>query len=80
MMIASYLLGQKYYPVNYNVYKIVGYPALVAMICWGYVHFLPMDGILSWVLKGMIILLFLCLVYYLEIMKKQYFHHDKTVD
>jgi O-antigen/teichoic acid export membrane protein len=80
MMIASYLLGQKYYPVNYNVYKIVGYPALVAMICWVYVHFLPMDGILSWVLKGMIILLFLCLVYYLEIRKKQYFHHDKTVD
>jgi len=77
MMIASYLLGQKYYPVNYNLYKVIGYPALVTAICWMYIHSLPMDGVFSWVLKGSIIFLFLCLVYYIEIRKKQYFHHPK---
>jgi len=71
MMIASYLLGQKYYPVNYDLRKVIGYPAVVWLICLGYKNFLPMEGLISWVLKLLIIAAFLSAAWWIEIRKKE---------
>jgi O-antigen/teichoic acid export membrane protein len=70
MMIASYVLGSKYYPVPYIKMKVIGYPLSAAVITYLYTSFLPMEGWLSWILKSTIILLFLAFVWNQEIRKK----------
>jgi len=73
MVIVSYVLGQKYYPVQYDLKKIVGYPVAVAVIVALYSNLLPMEGFLSWVLKLLIIMSFIATVYLLEVRKKKVF-------
>ncbi len=70
MLIASYLLGQKYYPIEYDLRRVIGYPASVAIIVWLYTQYLPMEGALSWVLKSLILLAFIGVVWLLEVRKK----------
>lgn len=50
MMTVSYLLGQKYYPVPYEVPKIVGYLALAGAI-YGLQHYLRAEGLGFWPLQ-----------------------------
>ncbi|MEX1187711.1 MAG: polysaccharide biosynthesis C-terminal domain-containing protein [Bacteroidia bacterium] len=71
MMMLSYFLGNKYYPVPYEKMKIVGYPLIAALITYLYPMILPMEGLLSWGLKLIIILTFAGLVWYQEIRKKR---------
>lgn len=73
MVIVSYILGQKYYPIAYDLKRIVGYPLAVALVVAIYSAFLPMEGLISWVLKLLIILLFIAFVYLLEVRKKKLF-------
>jgi len=73
MVVVSYVLGQKNYPIAYDLKKIIGYPLLVAIIVAVYSSILPMDGAISWVLKVLIILLFIAFVYLLEVRKKKLF-------
>jgi O-antigen/teichoic acid export membrane protein len=70
MLIASYLLGQKYYPIEYDLRRVIGYPASVALIVWLYLKYLPMEGAISWVLKCLILLAFVGAVWLLEVRKK----------
>ena len=51
MVIVSYILGQKYYPIAYDLKRIVGYPLAVALVVEIYSAFLPMEGLISWVLR-----------------------------
>ena len=76
MMVVSYLLGQRYYPINYNLKKIIGYPAVAVIIylVWNYLatrHFINDEAILSWVLKCLVLLCFVGVVYLLEVKKKR---------
>jgi O-antigen/teichoic acid export membrane protein len=70
MLIVSYLLGQKYYPIEYDLRRVIGYPVAAAGIVWLYTNYLPMEGALSWVLKSLILLAFVGAVWLLEVRKK----------
>lgn len=70
MMAVSYLLGQKYYPIVYDLRRMILYPASVALICWLYMRWLPMEDALSWLLKGAIVAGFVLAVWLLEVRKK----------
>lgn len=71
MMIVSYLLGQKYYPIQYDLRRVIGYPLVTALIVIAYTQFLPMEGAVSWLLKSLILLAFLAIVWLLEVRKKR---------
>lgn len=70
MMLASYFLGRTYYPIPYSMKKVIGYPLSAAVITYLYTLFLPMEGWLSWILKSIIMMLFLAFVWLQEIRKK----------
>ncbi|HOY47906.1 MAG TPA: polysaccharide biosynthesis C-terminal domain-containing protein [Flavobacteriales bacterium] len=70
MLIASYLLGQKFYPIEYDLRRVIGYPVSVALMVWLYTKYLPMEGAISWVLKCLILLAFVGAVWLLEVRKK----------
>jgi len=71
MMMISYFLGQKYYPVDYEKLKVVLYPLSAFAITFLYPMVLPMEGSLSWIFKVLIIAAFMAVVWYLEIRKKR---------
>lgn len=71
MMIVSYFLGRKHYPVPYEIGKIIVYPLGAALIALLYSRFLPMDGLISWILKTLIIAAFAAGVYLAEVRKKR---------
>jgi O-antigen/teichoic acid export membrane protein len=71
MMMISYFLGQKYYPVDYEKLKVVLYPFSAFAITFLYPMVLPMEGSLSWIFKVLIIAAFMAVVWYLEIRKKR---------
>lgn len=68
MALVSYILGQKFYPVDYDVKKIIGYitlgPALWLLYNWltVTVSFVPF-----WAWGSLLLLLFLALVFMLDI-------------
>lgn len=71
MMMLSYFLGQKHYPIEYERLKIISYPLSAFLITYFYPMVLPMEGLLSWVFKVLIISAFVATVWYLEIRKKR---------
>jgi O-antigen/teichoic acid export membrane protein len=71
MMMISYFLGQKHYPIEYELLKIILYPLSAFAITYFYPMFLPMDGLLSWIIKVPIFAGFVAVVWYLEIQKKR---------
>ncbi|MCB0819529.1 MAG: polysaccharide biosynthesis C-terminal domain-containing protein [Bacteroidetes bacterium] len=71
MMLVSYYLGKKYYPVPYEIARIIFYPLGAALVALAYPYFLPMEGLLSWILKVLILAAFAGLVYQLEVRKKR---------
>lgn len=62
MMAVSYFLGQKYYPVPYNMKKIIGY--LGISILFSCISFYVLKGSLIW--GNILFLIFLALVFYFE--------------
>lgn len=71
MMLVSYVLGQKFYPIPYDLKRCIGYPVGVALLVWGFSQ-LPLDeGWLSWVLKLLICLVFITFVWMVEVHKKR---------
>lgn len=71
MMIASYVLGRKHYPIPYDIKKVIGYPIFVVLIVWTYPMVFPMEGLLSWIIKFSIVALFILWVWHQEIRKKK---------
>lgn len=65
-MIASYILGQKYYPIKYNLRKFFLYLILSLLLFWiaSSIHF--ESGIVNFVLKNFFILIFVSVVWGLE--------------
>jgi O-antigen/teichoic acid export membrane protein len=73
MMVVSYFLGQRFFPVQYDLRKVIGYPLFAALLVFSYSHFLPMEGMFSHVLKGLVLFLFIGLVWLFEVRKKSVF-------
>ena len=66
MMVASYFLGNKHFPVNYDVKSILGYLTLsLALYFTGY-YLVPENSALTIVLNNLLVLLFIATVYFLE--------------
>ena len=66
MMVASYFIGNKHFPVNYNLKRILGYLTLsLALYFTGY-YLIPGNSALSIVLNNFMVLLFIATVYFLE--------------
>ena len=65
-MIASYLLGQKYYPIKYNLRKFFLYLGLSILLFFigSYINF--DNSMINFIIKNLFILLFLGTVYSLE--------------
>jgi hypothetical protein len=78
MMIVSYLMGQKYYPIQYDLRRVIGYPLVAALVVIAYTQFLPMEGALSWLLKSLILLAFIAIVWLLEVRKKRVISSPST--
>jgi O-antigen/teichoic acid export membrane protein len=65
-MIASYLLGQKYYPINYNLRKFVLYLG-TSVLFYGIAMLLDIQhNILQFVIHNLLIVIFLLMVYFME--------------
>ncbi|NGF76188.1 polysaccharide biosynthesis protein [Fluviicola sp. SGL-29] len=65
-MIASYLLGQKYYPIKYNLRKFGLYLGLALLIFFLLKSISMSDGMLQFFVHNGVILLFILLIYSLE--------------
>jgi O-antigen/teichoic acid export membrane protein len=70
-MIASYLLGQKYYPIKYNLRKFGLYLGVSLIIFFILRGISLEDGIVQFVVHNSVILLFGLLIYSLEKPKKE---------
>ena len=66
MAALSYLLGQKYYPVRYDLKRMLGYPALVAGIYWMSTRIEPVGTLADLGMRNALLLSFLSLVLWLE--------------
>jgi O-antigen/teichoic acid export membrane protein len=66
MMILSYLIGQKYFPVNYNVRKFTGYLGLSVVLYVISTLIKPDSALLSFSFHSVLILIFVGVVYSIE--------------
>lgn len=65
-MVASYLLGQKFYPIKYNLRKFVLYLGLALML-FGILKLINIgEGILQFFIHNFAVLLFVAVVYVME--------------
>lgn len=65
-MVASYILGQKYYPIPYNLRKFFLYTILSLLLFFGFKIINLETGTLQFIVHNTAILLFLGLVYWME--------------
>lgn len=65
-MIASYLLGQKYYPIKYNIRKFGLYFGFALLLFFIAKMIAVEDGILQFIVNNTLILVFVLLVYVME--------------
>jgi hypothetical protein len=66
MMILSYLIGQKYFPVKYNVGKFMGYLGLSVILYLVSTVIKPEVAFVSIAFHTVLILIFLGVVYMIE--------------
>ena len=65
-MVASYLLGQKHYPIPYNLRKF-GLYSIVALLIYFILMWMDIEaGILQFIIHNLFILLYVGLVYWME--------------
>ena len=65
MAIISYVWGQKHYPVPYNVTRVLLYMASGVVLWWGCEQ-IPIEGVLAYALRGMLLLGFGAVAWKLE--------------
>ncbi|PCH97837.1 MAG: polysaccharide biosynthesis protein [Bacteroidetes bacterium] len=67
--IVSYFIGQKYYPIKYDIPKIIGYPAGAALLYY-FSTFISSDmGMFNHVINGVILGAFISFIYMIDIRK-----------
>ena len=66
MMVLSYLIGQKYFPVNYNLGKFIGYLGLSVMLYAVSTIIKPELKVISIGFHTIIVLIFLSIVLLVE--------------
>jgi hypothetical protein len=66
MMVLSYLIGQKYFPINYNIGKFMGYLGLSVLLYAISTIFKPEMRILSMAFHSVLLLIFLAVVLFVE--------------
>jgi Na+-driven multidrug efflux pump len=66
MMVLSYLIGQKYFPVNYNVVKFAGYLGLSVLLYIVSSVVKPETSLIRIGFHSLLIIIFLCIVYIVE--------------
>lgn len=66
MMIVSYIIGQKYYPVNYDLKRILGYLALSLILFFLNNYIVTGSEVMEVVTGNIFLLLFALVVYLLE--------------
>lgn len=72
MMFVSYILGQKHYPVNYNLKKVIGYPTSVALAAFAVNNLIYFENeFLIWILRFILFSAFVAVVWKLEIHQKK---------
>jgi O-antigen/teichoic acid export membrane protein len=62
MAIVSYLLGQKYYPVDYDVKRVIGYIGLGLGLYFAHEQLVMMLTWQPWLLSGALMLLYILLI------------------
>jgi O-antigen/teichoic acid export membrane protein len=65
-MVASYLLGQKYYPIKYNLRKFGMYLISSLLLFWISTWFDFENSVVKFFFNNFLILLFVVLVYWIE--------------
>jgi O-antigen/teichoic acid export membrane protein len=66
MSTLSYLIGQRHYPINYNVLKGVGYPLSVLFLYYISTLISPTTEVSHFFINGLILLVFTGVVYLIE--------------
>jgi O-antigen/teichoic acid export membrane protein len=66
MMLASYMIGQKYYPVNYDVKRILGYLTLSLILFFLNAYISTGNNVAEVVIGNALLLLFAAVVYLIE--------------
>lgn len=66
MMVVSYLLGRKHYPIPYNISKVVGYPLLALGVYFISMYLRPENQMTVYALNTLLFFLFIGLMMYLE--------------
>ncbi len=67
--IVSYIYGQKYYPIDYDLPKIIGYPVAAALLYYLSTFIHSDIAMINYVINGVILLAFVLVVYIIEIKK-----------
>lgn len=75
MMIFSFILGHKFYPVPYDLKKIILYPLFAFIISWAFPVLFENDNVIVLAGKILVISAFAGAVYLLEVRKKRVFSH-----
>ena len=66
MMVASYILGQRYYPIKYNLRKVFAF-LIAAIILFALDWLVPIDSVwLGYVFKTILVGLFIGLIFFIE--------------
>ena len=69
MMVISFALGHKYYPIPYNFRRILMYLLLAVGIYFGATYFSPESTVLKYSLNTLYIILYIALAYFLDLRK-----------
>ncbi|MEP1780531.1 oligosaccharide flippase family protein, partial [Reichenbachiella sp.] len=66
MAATSYILGKKYYPVPYQVNKILSYVVFSSFLVFGFYQFDSGNWLINFILRNLGVLLFVLVTYFLE--------------
>lgn len=67
--IVSYLYGQKHYPIEYDLSKIIGYPVAAVLLYFFSTLINSDSGVLNYLINGLILFSFIIVVYIIEVRK-----------
>jgi O-antigen/teichoic acid export membrane protein len=70
MMMTSYFLGRKYYPVPYEISKIIAYPLAAYLVYYVANSFISNHDIFDYILRSVILLIFIGAIVFIEKPKK----------
>lgn len=66
MMVVSYLVGRKYYPVPYNILKLGGYIAAAVLLYLVGTLYLVDEGVQTLIIRNFLVILFVLFAYFSE--------------